>query len=210
METNFKITPNPTFNSLEVSFDGKPSEIVRDSLKAIKFRWHSVKKVWYGYGDEADVTATIENALKGIRTSAYGITAKKPTKTAKPAKVAKKVNKFGVEVGDVFYMNWGYDQTNVDFYQVIELVGEQSVRIAHVRPEIVKSENEGYMCGTYTYNITKEPMERDWGVHIKNKDKGDVKRVLQCGDSLYLNMSSYANAYKIPFGLRSEYVSWYA
>ena len=203
METTYTITPNEAFKSLEITSNGKPSEAVRDALKILKYRWHGVKKVWYGYSDEEAVKTAIENAMNGVKVA-------KVAKTAKTAKKVEKVNKFGVKVGDVFYMNWGYDQTNVDFYQVTELIGEQSVRIVHVRPEIVKTENEGFMCATYTYNITKEPMRKDYGVHIKDKEKGDVKRVLKTGDSLYLNMSSYANAYLIPFGLRTEYVSWYA
>lgn len=57
---NYTITPNAAYNSLEISFDGKPAEAVRDALKALKFRWHNVKKVWYGYADEATTRAAIE------------------------------------------------------------------------------------------------------------------------------------------------------
>lgn len=57
---NYTITPNAAYNSLEISFDGKPAEAVRDALKALKFRWHNVKKVWYGYADEATARAAIE------------------------------------------------------------------------------------------------------------------------------------------------------
>ena len=196
----YEINKNEAFNSFEILFSEKPSEEVREALKTLRYRWHKVKGVWYGYGDENTVREAIENATKGV----------KVTKAPKATKKAEKVNKFGVKVGDVFSMSWGYEQTNVDFYQVTELVGEQSVRIIHVSPEIVKREDEGYMCGTYTYNITPEIMRKDYGVHLKDKEKGDVKRVLKSGKTLYLNMSSYANAYKIPFGLRKEYVSWYA
>lgn len=37
-----------------------------------------------------------------------------------------------VKVGDVFQCSWGYDQTNVDFYQVVELVGAQSCKIQKI------------------------------------------------------------------------------
>ena len=57
---NYTITPNAEYNSLEISFDGKPAEAVRDAMKALKFRWHNVKKVWYGYADEATARAAIE------------------------------------------------------------------------------------------------------------------------------------------------------
>ena len=39
-----KFTKNNEFNSLEISFEEKPSEKVREILKANHFRWHSVKK----------------------------------------------------------------------------------------------------------------------------------------------------------------------
>ena len=51
----YSITFNPQFGSHEIYFDGKPSEAVRNALKALKFRWHSVKKCWYGYTDPAQV-----------------------------------------------------------------------------------------------------------------------------------------------------------
>ena len=57
---NYTITANPAFNSIEISFDGKPAQEVRDALKALKFRWHSVKRVWYGYADEATARAAID------------------------------------------------------------------------------------------------------------------------------------------------------
>lgn len=61
---NYTITRNEAFNSLEISFDGKPSEAVRDALKALRFRWHGVKKLWYGYADEETARAAIEGADK--------------------------------------------------------------------------------------------------------------------------------------------------
>jgi hypothetical protein len=62
MEYNIK--RNEAFNSLEITFDGKPSEAVRDALKALRFRWHGVKKLWYGYTDEETARAAIEGADK--------------------------------------------------------------------------------------------------------------------------------------------------
>ncbi len=54
------IKHNEQFNSLEITFSGKPSEAVRDALKALKFRWHGVKKLWYGYSSEDAARAAIE------------------------------------------------------------------------------------------------------------------------------------------------------
>lgn len=73
---NYTITPNAAYNSLEISFDGKPAEAVRDAMKALKFRWHAAKKVWYGYADEETARAAIE-----------GKTAESKNAGKKPAKI---------------------------------------------------------------------------------------------------------------------------
>lgn len=72
----YTITANSAFNSLEITFDGKPAQEVRDALKALKFRWHSVKKVWYGYATEEEARAAIDGG------KVEKITAKKPEKPA--------------------------------------------------------------------------------------------------------------------------------
>lgn len=56
----YTITNNNQYNSIEIAFDGKPSEAVRDALKALRFRWHKVKKVWYGYADAEKIAAVLE------------------------------------------------------------------------------------------------------------------------------------------------------
>ncbi len=195
----YTINHNEAFKSIEIAFDGKPSEAVRDALKALRYRWHNVKKIWYGYSDEETVRKAIDNAT----------TTKKATTTA-PA--TEKANKYGVKVGDVFYLNWGYEQTNVDFFQVVALVGEASVRVRHVLPEVVKTDACGPMCADYTYRIVPELMRADTcTVFIKDSEKGDLKRVAKSkySDNPYIKVGDHF-AHKIPFGNRTEYVSWYA
>lgn len=58
----YTITKNPDYNSLEITFPGKPSEAVRNALKALKFRWHNIKRVWYGYTTEDAAKAAIDGA----------------------------------------------------------------------------------------------------------------------------------------------------
>lgn len=61
----YTITQNPAHNSLEITFDGKPAQAVREALKALRFRWHGVKKLWYGYADETEARAAIDAAAAG-------------------------------------------------------------------------------------------------------------------------------------------------
>lgn len=58
----YEIRRNDNFRSNEIYFDGKPSESVRSALKAIKFRWHSVKKCWYGFAQEHEIVNAILSA----------------------------------------------------------------------------------------------------------------------------------------------------
>ena len=59
---HFSITDNTEFGSLEITFDGKPPQAVRDAMKERNFRWHKVKGVWFGKGDRAEIATAIQNA----------------------------------------------------------------------------------------------------------------------------------------------------
>jgi len=59
-------------------------------------------------------------------------TAGKKTAMPSPAEM-------GVEVGDIFVSSWGYDQTNVDFYQVTRLTA-QSVEVRAIASELVSGD----------------------------------------------------------------------
>ena len=41
-------------------------------------------------------------------------------------------NAHGVHVGDLFYDSWGYEQTNIDFYQVVGLKGKATAIIRKI------------------------------------------------------------------------------
>lgn len=46
----------------------------------------------------------------------------------------------GLKVGDVLVSSWGYDQTNIDFYQVVALVGKRSVSLREIGREVLDTE----------------------------------------------------------------------
>ena len=56
----YTITKNAKYNSLEVSFQSKPSAEVREALKALRFRWNGKAGIWYGYATEEATRAAIE------------------------------------------------------------------------------------------------------------------------------------------------------
>lgn len=58
----YDIRENPTYNSREVYFSGKPSEATRTALKALKMRWNGKKVCWYGYASESELINAIQDA----------------------------------------------------------------------------------------------------------------------------------------------------
>lgn len=59
-------------------------------------------------------------------------------------KKAKLAAGHNLKVGDVLEGSWGYDQTNVEFYQVTALIGKRMVEISELAQD---SEATGFMCG---------------------------------------------------------------
>ena len=47
-------------------------------------------------------------------------------------------------LGKVFYSSWGYDQTNVNFYQVVALRGKKTVILRELEKDYTAT---GAMCG---------------------------------------------------------------
>ena len=63
-EHGYTIRPNEQYGSLEITFDGKPSQAVRDALKANKFRWNGKKGVWYGKTDQKTIVDSLDKAYQ--------------------------------------------------------------------------------------------------------------------------------------------------
>jgi hypothetical protein len=85
---------------------------------------------WSGSGNAycSSCGSTVEVTDDGKAKDHAGTTA---SKTAMPNPVD-----LGVVVGDIFYSSWGYDQTNIDFYEVVGLTGA-SVKVRQVASKFV-------------------------------------------------------------------------
>jgi hypothetical protein len=61
----------------------------------------------------------------------------------------------------VLYSSWGYDQTNVDFYQVTKLVGKNTVEVRAIGNNI--TDHDGWASGKCVPaidNFTGQPMKK--------------------------------------------------
>lgn len=84
----------------------------------------------------------------------------------------------GVEVGNVLVSSWGYDQTNINYYQVVALVGETMVEYRPIGQ--VQMEATGYMAGRCMPNIdgftgeAKRAVAKDGRVKINGSQSATV------------------------------------
>ena len=142
--------------------------------------------------------------------------AKKEAREKRKADVAKIAAT--VKVGDVFRCSWGYEQTNVDFFQVIAKIGKSSVRVRQVEPLMVADEAVGPMAANREYEIPANgellPASA-YSVFIQDQNNGDLKRVdgyigNDGSTRIAIKLRSYAYAYREQPGTVRCYESWYA
>lgn len=60
---------------------------------------------------------------------------------------AERKKPHGFEVGHVLHASWGYEQTNIDFYQVTRVIGAQMVEVRAVSQISADTGNEPWMTG---------------------------------------------------------------
>lgn len=195
----YEIKANEKFNSSEIYFNEKPEKSILESLKANKFRWNPKKGCWYGFFTADDV----KSILDGEKITSGSV------KTHKEVK-----NKFGVKVGDYFSASWGYDQTNVDFFQVVALVGESSVRVREVRPQMIEENPTCGMAADRTYKLDTSVMAPPvpHSVFIKDNVNGDLKRLKNYRTDIVrpqFYLSGFADAHYESSDTVTHYESWY-
>lgn len=69
-EHGYTITDNTEYNSIEIKFNEKPSEAIRDVLKANKFRWNGKRQVWYGKTSHEAIMEALDKAYEAEKAAA--------------------------------------------------------------------------------------------------------------------------------------------
>lgn len=124
-----------------------------------------------------------------VKKSKSSVVNKKPEET--------RTNDMGIKVGDIFYASWGYDQTNVDWYKVIDVTKTgKSVKLQEIEGKIT-SDGGLSMSGKSTPVINK----------IKKGEKPITKKIKTYSNEPMIQLKSYKFAYK--WDGKPKRVSWY-
>ena len=140
---------------------------------------------------------TIEEALNKI--NAFIMSVEKRQEDKKLEKIEDQKRKkelFGkVEVGSIFVCSWGYEQTNVDAYQVVEKKGNSTVIIQGIGLKTVPgSTSSGMSCNV---------------MPVKDSFLEDSKPFEKRVNGYGVSMNSYSSAC-LWDGKSDYYKSWYA
>ena len=208
MTTTFTINTNSRFNSLEITFNQKPSAAVRDVLKSMKFRWNPTKGIWYGFADQA----ALEKSLSPLASAEDSKTEKKSAAaTRKTETVKEEKNDHNLKVGDVLVSSWGYEQTNVDFFVVVKTTKTSVYVKEAVLAVVEESAHTGMSCErSYDPASATPTSSSHW---IKNQDTtGDRFKVHNYDRNNAprydaINLTSYASAHR--YQGEKMYESWY-
>ena len=100
-------------------------------------------------------------------------------------KAAAKVEKPKLQVGHILVASWGYDQTNIDYWQVVELVGKASVR---VRPIARKDAGDAGWAGHDTGACVPDPDAFTGESILRRVNRGDGVRIDSCRYASLWNM----------------------
>lgn len=114
---------NEEKKGIELYFDSKPGQMIIDILKGTGFRWHNAKKCWY-----VKTNDEIIKVVELIESGKYDL-----------GKSIEKQTKDGIKIGDIFVNSWGWEQTNVDCYQVVDIVGTSTVKLKEISHEMVRA-----------------------------------------------------------------------
>jgi hypothetical protein len=114
---------------------------------------------------------------------------------------AKLAQPHGLTVGAVLVSSWGYDQTNVDFYEVTKVIGARTVEVREIAAEAVHTGDMTGRCVPVPGRYTSEPMRRLVGangyVNVRQARFGhacELKPQIVAGVKVYPSQSwsSYA------------------
>ena len=134
MKLTERIRPNGLTETLEANHGTVFYNSDNETPRAIAFKGKSTKKAWfYRFKTVEQREEYIKEWFTGLEKDAE----------ARKKSMADREKPCELKVGDILNDTWGYEQTNQDFYQVVEVRG-QYVVIQEVRSEIVRG--AGFMA----------------------------------------------------------------
>lgn len=144
-----------------------------DAVIAKAFRGRAAKPAWfYKFNSAADLETYIGREIESRKQHAE-YKAKLKAERNQPADVA---------VGDIFEASWGYDQTNIDYYQVTRVIGPVTIEVRKIGAVRWETGLDQGRCVPAPDNFIGSPMR---------------KRVQSYNGEASIRIASYCYAYRM-------------
>jgi hypothetical protein len=141
------------------------------------YKGKSTKPIGYYYYPSNE---KLEESLKGYKSRADA------RETWKEEKKAEKSFIPMSKVGDVFCDSWGYDQTNIDYYEIIERPTTHYAIVKRIESRIIETNS----CGDYVVSPSKGCYSERYPKEIRVK----LKKGYNGDESFRVNSFSNASA----------------
>ena len=120
---------------LEVYTYHRPNSRGQVAYYGVAFAGKAQKPLWnYAFRDEAQRDRQIAETAKSVESRA---------KAMKERSDARKQFTHGLQVGDILYSSWGYDQTNIDWYEVVGVPTEKMILVREIAGKTLRSDGYG-------------------------------------------------------------------
>ncbi len=120
---------------LEVYTYHRPNARGQVTYYGVAFAGKAQKPIWnYAFRDEAQRDRQIAETAKSVEARA---------KMMKERSDARKQFTHGLQVGDILYSSWGYDQTNVNWFEVVGAPTEKMILVREIASKTVRSDGYG-------------------------------------------------------------------
>jgi hypothetical protein len=162
---------------ITVYYKDLPNQIGKPVVCALCFVGKAVKPTWqYRFKDVEQRTKEVEQTFAKVQ-------AKLDRKTQEKAKKSEAMSNHGVVASDVFRCSWGYDQTNIDYYEVIAVTGKTATvcRIGCL------SQEDGFLQGESVPSL---------GAFIGKPFKKLIQK-RSVDSEAFLTMNSFSTAFKM-------------
>ena len=111
------------------------------------------------------------------------------------------------KVGDIYYISWGYDQTNCDFYRIKALRGKTQAIIEPISMKVKSVDGVGFMSANYSYDTTTATV-KDRDVFINDGKKGKIVKFKEFWDGF--TSFKVGDHIASPYHNQKLFESWYA
>jgi len=96
-----------------------------------------------------------------------------------------------VNIGDIFECSWGYDQTNIDYYQVVAVSKTGRAKLHPIRSGLIETRGQQDIVGPLVDEFKGEPT----GYKIPSFSRRTTRDTVT--ESCWIRINSYSSASRV-------------